>query len=631
MKRWSFVTGLTVIFLMLLSLGGFSILTTRNITRSVEEIITTNYDSIRAVRELRSSTTRLNATYRSATSLASIPSERALFEQESTVLTRQARFILEGTRGPEERERGELLLAYVNDYLAAYATYLDLAGRTDSRSQAEFESTSSSISRLTSLIAGAGDKIVESNEAELMARRNQAVERGRRGTYLVVGISLFALLVYLTASYALARGIYQPLTQLRNAIERMRARRFDEEIAISDVSQELGEIIRAFNQMAAELRLYVLETDEKAVRSARDCRAILTALPHPVFIVNPDYSVRLSNPKGEALATAAGVPGALPAIVRRHIDEAAARQTDLIDYDLRRVVEIPIPDPARPERTLIACYLPQVFRLINDQKKHDGWATMLKDVTAMKRLDDAKTKALSTLGHEVKTPITGIRMTLHLLLEEKIGALTADQRELIQAGRDDCERLLGILQALLELARLESGRTPFKFESVAVGALIDQALANVSSLLRSSGREVVRAAESDDGAQVRADALHAGRVLGNFLSNAMKYGVPGTPLHVRAVSRADGFARVSVVNTTARQLTEAEQLRVFDSFYRRAGENGEGAGLGLTIAREIAAAHGGRVGVWCEGDKVEFYFDLPLVPVPAIPVTATEPSASAAG
>lgn len=614
MKRWSFVTGLTVIFLMLLTLGGFSILTTRNVTRSVEEIITNNYDSIRAVRELRSSTTRINSTYRSATSLATIPAERALFEQESAVLGKQARFILDSSRRPQERERAELLQAYVNDYIAAYTSYLELAGRNDARAQAEFESTSVSISRLSSLIADAGDKIVEANESALMARRDQAVERGQRGTYLVVGISLFALLVYLTASYALARGIYQPLTQLRGAIERMRARRFEEEIVITDVGQELGEIITAFNEMAAALRLYVLETDDKAVRSARDCRAILTALPHPVFIVNTDYSVRLSNPKGEALAAAAGVPGQLPAIVRRHIDEAAARQTDLIDYDLRRVVEIPIPDPARPERTIVACYLPQVFRLIDDRKRLDGWATMLKDVTAMKRLDDAKTKALSTLGHEVKTPITGIRMTLHLLLEEKIGPLTPDQRELIQAGRDDCERLLGILQALLELARLESGKTPFKFERVTAGTLLDQAAGHLSSLLRSSGRELRRESGIEEAVIVRADPLHAGRVLGNFLSNAIKYSLPDQPLHLRVVTRADGFARLSVLNATARPLTEAEQLRVFDSFYRRAGEKGEGAGLGLTIAREIAAAHGGRVGVWSEGSQVEFYLDLPLAP-----------------
>ena len=109
---------------------------------------------------------------------------------------------------------------------------------------------------------------------------------------------------------------------------------------------------------------------------------------------------------------------------------------------------------------------------------------------------------------------------------------------------------------------------------------------------------------------VLADLIHAGRVLGNFLSNAAKYGARGGEVRFLATERADGFVRFSVSNPAARPLSEAEQLRIFDPFYRRPGEKAEGSGLGLTIAREIAAAHGGRIGVWCEGGRVEFYLDL---------------------
>jgi signal transduction histidine kinase len=116
---------------------------------------------------------------------------------------------------------------------------------------------------------------------------------------------------------------------------------------------------------------------------------------------------------------------------------------------------------------------------------------------------------------------------------------------------------------------------------------------------------------------VLADPMHVVRVLGNFISNAAKYRTPGTPVIMRAEERADGFVRLSVRNQTQRPLSEAEQARVFDPFYRRPGEGAEGTGLGLTISREIAATHGGRIGVWASGEHVEFYLDLRVAPVSA--------------
>ena len=376
----------------------------------------------------------------------------------------------------------------------------------------------------------------------------------------------------------------------------------------ADGSEELGQIATAFNAMAHELRVYVSETDEKAVQAARDCRAILAALPYPVYIVDETLVVRMSNPRGEELAAAAGVPGALPAAVRRQIDLAAERGRDLVDNDMHRVIEGA--GEAEGDGRGAASYLPQVFRLVDSHGGREGWAVLLVDVTKLRRLDEAKTKALSTLGHEVKTPVTGIRMSLHLLLEEKLGVLNDDQRELIAAGRDDCERLLSVLQSLLELARLESGRAVFKLEPTPVDRLLAQADAMHGEFVRQNGM-MLAAPESFAGmSPVLADLIHAGRVLGNFLSNAAKYGARGGEVRFLATERADGFVRFSVSNPAARPLSEAEQLRIFDPFYRRPGEKAEGSGLGLTIAREIAAAHGGRIGVWCEGGRVEFYLDL---------------------
>ena len=606
-RNWSFISGLTVILLLLLVLSGYCVMVTRTLTADLDRLIAGNYDVIRAVRELRDSTTRIDAHYRKATRVEEIPYSVGVFQHERELIEARLAQITKAAEDRAERGKTSLLAALTHDYLGAYADYFALR----SGDKEQFDALAGSLAQLSGGIADAGGAVIEANEAQIFARRDAAVTRGRQATTIALAVAAVSLLVYFYTSWRMTQSIFRPLRELRDAIMRVSRRQFDEPVPVLG-GEELTQIAETFNGMAGELRVYLAESDEKAVRAARDCRAILAALPYPVYIVDDGLSVRLSNPRGDALAASLGVPGALPAAVRRQIDEAAARGTELVDDDMRRVIEL-APDGAaeeEPAKTPRTAYLPQVFRLGDEPGLRGGWAVLLIDVTRLRRLDEAKTKALSTLGHEVKTPVTGIRMTLHLLLEEKLGPLNPDQRELLAAGRDDCERLLSVLQALLELARLESGRATLKLEPVSAELVLAQAEAMHGEIVRQSGLTLEVDPAPADLPLVQADALHAGRVLGNFLANAAKYAARGAPVRMRAEARADGFVRFTVANATERPLAEEEQARVFDPFYRRAGEQAEGAGLGLAIAREIAAAHGGRVGVWSEGDRVEFYLDL---------------------
>jgi signal transduction histidine kinase len=184
---------------------------------------------------------------------------------------------------------------------------------------------------------------------------------------------------------------------------------------------------------------------------------------------------------------------------------------------------------------------------------------------------------------------------------------------LVEAGRDDIERLLAILQSLLELAQLESGRTRMKLTPQHPAELLSEAQEIHGEAARRTGGEL-RVEANGQLPQVLAEPMHAQRVLGNFLTNALKYGRPGQPITLRGQSRSDGYVRLSVVNRSAHTLNDAEQARVFDPFFRRPGESAEGTGLGLAISREIAVAHGGRVGVFCPAgeDIVEFFLDLKI-------------------
>ena len=112
-----------------------------------------------------------------------------------------------------------------------------------------------------------------------------------------------------------------------------------------------------------------------------------------------------------------------------------------------------------------------------------------------------------------------------------------------------------------------------------------------------------------------ADPDRVGLILSNFVSNALKYSFPGSYVIIRACRWNREFVRFSVINHGP-GLTESEQSKVFDKFYRSEKLQSDGAGLGLSIARQIVQAHEGRIGVFSKVDEsTEFYCDLPIAAV----------------
>src|SRR5205823_11656084 len=104
------------------------------------------------------------------------------------------------------------------------------------------------------------------------------------------------------------------------------------------------------------------------------------------------------------------------------------------------------------------CFLPRVLPIADPYGNTLGAAVLLLDVTRFRLLDQVKSDLVATVSHELKTPLSSIRLVVHLLLEETLGALTPKQTELLLDARDNAERLLTMIDNLLDLARLEEGR-----------------------------------------------------------------------------------------------------------------------------------------------------------------------------
>jgi signal transduction histidine kinase len=211
-------------------------------------------------------------------------------------------------------------------------------------------------------------------------------------------------------------------------------------------------------------------------------------------------------------------------------------------------------------------------------------------VTRQREQDELKKSVIATVSHQLKTPLTSIRMAIYLLLEEKVGSLSEKQADLLLTARDDAERLCGILENLLNISRLESAT-----------ASVESYPAVPSAVLVMDSVDPFRRAAQDKGVSlttdlpgdlpdVLADTMEIRHVFANLLANALKYTAAGGNITVSARDD-DQFVHFSVADTGVG--IPLEYLgRIFEQFFRVPGqERGSGAGLGLSIAKRIVEAH----------------------------------------
>ncbi|MEW6112811.1 MAG: HAMP domain-containing sensor histidine kinase, partial [Thermodesulfobacteriota bacterium] len=260
-------------------------------------------------------------------------------------------------------------------------------------------------------------------------------------------------------------------------------------------------------------------------------------------------------------------------------------------------------------------YRPKALPILEPGGNVTGVVLILSDVTRQREQDELKRSVISTVSHQLKTPLTSIRMALHLLLDEKIGSLTEKQADLLIAARDDAEKLHNILEDLLDISRLESGKLLTECcPAIQTHILVLDAVEPYRRTAQDKG-VVLNVELPDDLPDVRADQMEVNHVFANLLTNALAYTPPGGTVTVSAQAE-ERFVRFFVSDSGV-GIPDEYREKVFDQFFRVPGqESRSGAGLGLSIARKIVEAHGGLIKADNrEGGGSVFHFTLPRAEV----------------
>ena len=328
---------------------------------------------------------------------------------------------------------------------------------------------------------------------------------------------------------------------------------------------------------------------------------VFAALLDPIISVSAEAEIVYQNPAAERLRKKlAGAETPLP--IQTLAEKVINGTGDYLPESFDQAICVRVDDR---EKFLLP-------RAIGLRDGGAGAVVLLNDVTRFRLLDDVKTNLVATVSHELKTPLTSIRMAVYLLLEERIGALNPKQTELLLASRDDAERLLDLINNLLDLAKLESGASVSERKAQRPEDMVVRAANDAREIVLTAGAKIVtQSAAGLPTVLVSADQL--GHVFSNLISNAAKHSPPGEEILISARAEDGGKAVRFSVTDHGPGVPASERQRVFDKFYRLPGEGKEGAGLGLAICREIVRAHEGHIGVVAgpDGRGSEFFFVLP--------------------
>ena len=602
MLRLKLTLGLLATLIILLLVGIYGVWLFNDLGRAVGKVLRDNYDSIKVCHYMRTATARVNTFYtRGERPYPPFDQTAILNEAEKQFAARLPTLEL-NARSPEERDLVAQLKGACAEYIQVYRKIFDYfkAGGFSDPGIAEIRAR---IPALTLSITNISEQILDHNEHQMFMANRAAEQKSKDSIRLLIIAMISAVIVFVLTYGRLGHSIITPIQNLTKSIRELRSRDFAQSLPV-EADDELGALTKEFNAMAEELRNFYRETDRKFIELNQVIRAMMTTLPYPLFILGEHDEVSRMNPAAERLTDSLRTKGAMPNQIRKHLAAASVTGLDYRLDDLKQALLFRIDEQE-------VFFLPRIFPIVLEDGTAFGRALMLVDVTRFRWLDEMKSDVLSTLSHEIRTPLTAIRLVLHLLLEKSVGGLTAAQEEIVTTARNDCERLLKTLNSILDLARMESGKSQLEIRPISATRVVeesyygfyDKAVA-LSHPLRMEVPETLPL--------VCADLERISLVFSNFLSNALKYSYRDTEIVLMARQLNSEFVRFSVINSGP-GLSEEEQARVFDKFYRGPGQKGEGAGLGLSIARQVAQAHDGRIGVFSELEKrTEFYCDLPI-------------------
>ncbi|MCJ8155473.1 ATP-binding protein [Chryseobacterium sp. SSA4.19] len=451
--------------------------------------------------------------------------------------------------------------------------------------------------------------IMSLNMKGIERKSDIAIITAENATFWIVSLGTICFLIAVVLFVNLPQTIAEPIAQLTFSIRQIADKNYNQRVHFKG-SEEFNDLAHSFNIMAEKLQEYESSTLSKQLMDKKRIETLVNNMHdavigldehHFIYMIN-DEALKITNLKKEE-------------IIGKTAHEVSVNN-DLI-RELLKNIESPSQEPIKIVADHKENYFEQEIIPINivktgeKEKKNIGKVILLRNITPFKELDFAKTNFIATISHELKTPISAIKMGVHLLENQKFGTLNEQQQELLKSINDDGQRLLDITGELLNLSQVETGNIRLHIENCSPKDMVETAIKNIEKLAEQKNISIITDSLLNDNEQVHADFDKTVWVINNFLSNAIKHSFQDEKIRI-VIEKLKSSVRFSITDT-GKGIDEKYHRQIFDRYFQVPGEQQNGTGLGLAISKNFIEKQHGEIGVKSSPDRGStFYFVLPM-------------------
>jgi len=461
------------------------------------------------------------------------------------------------------------------------------------------------------------EKLIREDLAKIMSLNMKGIERksdiaiitAENATFWIVSLGTVCFLIAFILLFNLPQTIAEPINQLTFSIKQIADKNYNERVHFKG-SEEFSSLADSFNTMAEKLQEYESSTLSKQLMDKKRIETLVNNMHDAVIGLDENHFIYMINDEALKITNLHKED-----IIGKTAHEVAINN-DLI-RELLKNVDHPVKDPIKIVRDNKENYFEQDIIPINivktgeKEKKYIGKVILLRNITPFKELDFAKTNFIATISHELKTPISAIKMGVQLLGNQKFGELNEQQQELLKSINEDGQRLLDITGELLNLSQVESGNIRLTVEKCSPKEIVQTAVKNVEKLAEQKNISISTEYLLEETDGVTADFDKTVWVMNNFLTNAVKHSFQDENIQI-VVEKLDAFIQFSIIDTGS-GIDEKYHRQIFDRYFQVPGEHQNGTGLGLAISKNFIEKQHGEIGVKSSlNNGSTFYFRLPV-------------------
>jgi len=444
-------------------------------------------------------------------------------------------------------------------------------------------------------------EVLDLNASAIYRKNAVAQETAANAKRWLAIIFTVLTLISFTFIFNLPGIVSGPIQSLSEGIKEIANKNYSKRIYLKQ-KDELGDLALAFNSMAEKLDQYEHSNIAKMQFEKSRIETIINQMRDGIIGLDAKRNILFLNVVAEKLMGLKEID-----IVGKYAPDVALKndlmrkllQTDSDKKDLKIYFD-----------NKEGFFNKDVLDVTNN-KEVIGQVIVLRNITIFHELNEAKTNFIATVSHELKTPISSIKMSTKLLSDERTGPLTEDQKQLVTSIGDDADRLLKITSELINMAQVETGNIQFNLQPTPVPPIINEAIDAVQTQAQQKNINI-RSNLPPELPMILADREKTTWVLINFLTNAIKYSFESSAVNISVIVKNE---RLEIsVRDHGRGIDEKYLPRVFDRYFKVPGSQERSrTGLGLAISKEFIEAQGGKIWVTSRiGEGSEFGFSFGL-------------------